>query len=242
MERDVYRSMRELQREHWWFVGRRRVLAGLLDSLSLPRSARILEAGAGSGGNVPLLRRYGEVAAFEMDAEAAGFCTQDTGVACPLGSLPDANPYARERFDLVVALDVLEHIEQDVAALRALAGCLAPGGRLVLMVPAYPWLFSGHDTIHHHHRRYTRGSLQRVLAEAGLRVHRAGYYNSLLLPVVAGVRLAQRLFRREAHSDARMPGRRLNAMLAGLFGAEAHVVRRTGFPAGVSLFAVAGVD
>jgi SAM-dependent methyltransferase len=241
MERDIYRSMRELQREHWWFLGRRRFVSALVDSLALPPGARILEAGAGSGGNVGMLRAHGEVSAFEMDAEAAAFCTADQGIACPLGTLPHANPYeGHERFDLVVALDVLEHIDDDVGSLRSLGACLAPGGRLLLTVPAYQWLYSGHDEIHHHRRRYTRGSLERVVAAAGLRVHRAGYFNSMLLPVVGAVRLSSRFLRGAPAPDARMPGPRVNAWLARLFGAEAATARRGGFPAGLSLFLVAG--
>jgi SAM-dependent methyltransferase len=241
MERDVYRSMRELQRDHWWFQGRRRIVSSLVDALGLPEGARILEAGAGSGGNIAMLRRHGEVSAFEMDAEAARYCTADTGVACPLGTLPDANPFeGQARFDLVVALDVLEHIEQDVESLRSLGACLAPGGRLLLTVPAYPWLYSGHDLIHHHRRRYTRRGLERVVAEAGLRVHRAGYFNALLLPVVVAVRLGSRWLRRAPASDAHMPGPGVNALLARLFGAESAVTRHVGFPAGLSLFLVAG--
>ena len=243
MEREAYHSMRELQREHWWFLGRRRVLDALLQSLRLPAQARILEAGAGSGGNIALLRRHGEVAAFDMDAEAAGFCLEDTGVDCALGSLPAGNPYAGQaRFDLVVALDVLEHIEDDVGSLRSLAGCLAPGGRQLLTVPAYPWLFSGHDLWHHHRRRYTRASLRGVVAAAGLRVRRCGYFNSLLLPLVVAVRGGQRLLGRDPRNDMRMPGPVLNRGLALLFGAEAGIVRHAGFPAGVSLYLVADAD
>jgi len=241
MERDVYRSMRELQRNHWWFRGRRRFVSALVDSLGLPAGARILEAGAGSGGNLEMLRRHGSVSAFEMDAEAAAACAADHGIACPLGTLPGANPFeGRARFDLVVALDVLEHIDDDVASLRSLAACLAPGGRLLLTVPAYPWLYSGHDLIHHHRRRYTRRGLERVVGAAGLRVHRAGYFNALLLPAIVAVRLGARVLRREPASDARMPGPRANEWLARVFGAEAAVARRGGFPAGLSLFLVAG--
>jgi SAM-dependent methyltransferase len=243
MERDVYHSMRALQREHWWFVGRRRVLEALFCSLGLPARARILEAGAGSGGNVPLLQRFGEVEAFDMDAEAAAFCREDTGVSCEVGSLPQANPFAgKPRFDLVVALDVIEHIDEDVASLRSLATCLAPGGRVLLTVPAYPWLFSGHDRIHHHKRRYTRRSLERLVREAGLRPHRSGYFNSLLLPMVVMVRMGQKLLQLNEESDARMPGRLANSLLARVFGAESVLVRRIGFPAGVSLFVVASGD
>ena len=241
MERDVYRSMRELQRDHWWFQGRRRIVSALVDSLGLPAGARILEAGAGSGGNVDMLRRHGEVSAFEMDEEAASYCTADTGVACALGTLPQANPFeGNARFDLVVALDVLEHIEQDVESLRSLGACLAPDGRLLLTVPAYPWLYSGHDLIHHHRRRYTRRSLERAVGAAGLRVHRVGYFNTAVLPVVVALRLGSRLLRRPPASDASLPGARVNSLLARLFGSEAAIVRRRGFPAGLSLFLVAG--
>jgi SAM-dependent methyltransferase len=243
MERDVYRSMRMLQRSHWWFLGRRRIVEALIESLALPPDAAILEAGAGSGGNIALLQRYGRVSSFEMDAEAAGFCNEDTGAGCVAGRLPDANPFAdAARFDLAVALDVLEHIDEDVASLRSLATTLAPGGRLLLTVPAYPWLFSGHDAIHHHRRRYTRRSLRRAAAEAGLRVHRCGYFNSLLLPVAVAVRMGSMVLRRAPASDASLPGPRLNSLLARVFGAEAGFVRRHGFPAGLSLFLVAGRD
>jgi SAM-dependent methyltransferase len=241
MERDVYRSMRTLQSSHWWFLGRRRIVATLIESLRLPADASILEAGAGSGGNIALLQQFGRVSAFEMDAEAAGYCTADTGVQCVLGTLPDANPFAGQaRFDLVVALDVLEHIEHDVASLRSLSGCLAPGGRLLLTVPAYQWLYSGHDSIHHHRRRYTRRSLERVAAEAGLQVHRCGYFNSWLLPLAVGVRMVSRIFRRPPTSDATMPRKDANALLASVFESEAWVVKRRSFPAGLSLFLVAG--
>lgn len=243
MDRDVYRSMREMQRDHWWFQGRRRIVSAVIDTLDLPPKARILEAGAGSGGNIVMLRRHGEVAAFEMDAEAARYCASDTGVPCPLGTLPGANPFeGRERFDLVVALDVLEHIDEDVDSLRSLGACLAPGGRLLLTVPAYPWLYSGHDVIHHHRRRYTRRSLEAAVVAAGMQVHRAGYFNTLLLPLVVAMRLATKVLRRPPASDASMPGARLNTLLARLFGAEATAARRGGFPAGLSLFLVAGND
>ena len=243
MEREVYREMRVLQRDHWWFLGRRRVLTSLLGRLGLRDGARILEAGAGSGGNVPMLQQFGQVSAFDMDAEAAGYCLLDTGVACRVGKLPAGNPFAQEpAFDLVVALDVLEHIEQDVASLRSLADCLAPGGRVLLTVPAYQWLFSGHDAVHHHQRRYDRAGLARVVAAAGLRMQRISYYNSLLFPVVALVRLGQRLLGREPDTDTRLGSSLANRVLAAVFGFEARLLRWVSFPAGTSLFVIAARD
>ena len=240
MEREIYQEMRLLQREHWWFLGRRRVLTALLGQLGLEPGARILEAGAGSGGNVPMLQAFGEVSAFDMDAEAAGYCRQDTGVGCLVGRLPDGNPFQGQAdFDLVVALDVLEHIDDDVDSLRSLATCLAPGGRMLLTVPAYQWMYSGHDEVHHHRRRYDRARLARVVAAAGLRVCRISYYNSLLLPLVASVRLAQRLVGRRARTDTRMGSALANGLLATVFGSEGRWLRHASFPAGTSLFVLA---
>lgn len=240
MEREIYHEMRLLQREHWWFLGRRRVLTALLGQLGLKPGARILEAGAGSGGNVPMLQAFGEVSAFDMDAEAAGYCRQDTGVDCLVGRLPDGNPFQGQAvFDLVVALDVLEHIDDDVGSLRSLATCLAPGGRMLLTVPANQWMYSGHDEVHHHRRRYDRARLARVVAAAGLRVRRISYYNSLLLPLVASVRLAQRLVGRQARTDTRMGSALANGLLATVFGSEGGWLRHASFPAGTSLFVLA---
>jgi SAM-dependent methyltransferase len=240
MEREIYEEMRLLQREHWWFLGRRRVLAALIGELHLRPGARILEAGAGSGGNVAMLQRFGEVSAFDMDAQAAGYCLQDTGVECLVGALPDGNPFqGNASFDLVVALDVLEHIDRDVDSLRSLASCLAPGGRVLLTVPACQWLYSGHDVVHHHRRRYDRRGLAAVVSAADLRVRRISHYNSLLFPLVAGVRLGQRLLGRRARTDTRMGSSLANGLLATVFGSEAAWLRRAGFPVGASLFVLA---
>jgi SAM-dependent methyltransferase len=240
VERDVYLSMRSMQREHWWFLARRKILARLIAGLRLRPGARILEAGSGSGGNIPLLQTFGAVSAFDMDAQVASFCELDTGVHCLVGSLPDDNPFRGSKdFDLVVALDVLEHIDDDVASLVSLASCVGPDGRLLLMVPAYQWMFSSHDVIHHHKRRYTIGRLRAAVEAAGFKVVRSGYFNSLLFPVVAGVRLGGKIAGRDSGSDLKMPGRWLNAALARIFGSESTILGRVGFPFGTSIFLIA---
>jgi SAM-dependent methyltransferase len=239
MDRAIYRSMRSLQGEHWWFRARREILGTVIGGLGLRPGARILEAGCGPGGNIALLQRFGDVSAFDMDAEAGGFCRADTGVACAIGSLPDANPFQDARsFDLVVALDVLEHIQDDRASLLSLASTLAEGGRLLVTVPAYQWMFSSHDVVHHHKRRYSRPQLQRLFAELGFEIVRDGYFNSLLFPIVAVARLHARLFHRGTTGDS-MPPRWLNSLLERVFGLESKVLARGAFPFGTSIFLVA---
>jgi hypothetical protein len=106
-------------------------------------------------------------------------------------------------------------------------------------VPAYQWLYSGHDIIHHHRRRYRLRALENLAATSGLNVVRSGYFNSILFPLVAMVRLAARITRRPAHSDMKMPGKWMNALLAGVFGLESIVLRYVAFPFGTSIFLVA---
>ena len=187
-----------------------------------------------------MLQEFGAVAAFDMDEEAASYCRLDTGVHSLVGSLPGDNPYERSGdFDLVVALDVLEHIDADEASLISLRSCLAPNGQLMLTVPAYQWMFSGHDRIHHHKRRYSLAGLEKVVTASGLEVVRSGYFNSLLFPVVAAVRLGSRLLRRDAVSDMKMPGKPVNRFLAWLFGLESKILGWAKFPFGTSIFLIA---
>jgi len=240
MERSIYRSMRLLQKEHWWFRGRRMILASLIAGLGLRPGSRILEAGAGSGGNIALLQEFGSVSAFDMDEEAVNFCRLDTGVHSLVGSLPGENPYQDSGdYDLVVALDVLEHIGEDRESLVSLSSCLAHDGRILLTVPAYQWMFSGHDVIHHHKRRYTLAGLESVVGASGLVVDSSGYFNSILFPIVAAVRIGSKALSRDASSDTRMPGRRLNSLLAWIFGLEARILGRAAFPFGTSIFLIA---
>ena len=239
MEATEYRFMAEHEDRHWWFVGRRAVLATLLDGLVLPAGARILEIGCGTGGNLPLLGRYGRVTALEMNGDARAFARQKTGVDVRDGTLPQNLPFVGECFDVVCLFDVLEHVTDDRAALAAIAGLLAPGGCLLLTVPAHQWLWSVHDEHLHHRRRYSRASLRRLLVAGGYAVERTSFFNALLfLPMVA-VRLADRWLGRSTASGPALPPPVANRLLTSMFGAEAHWLRRRNLPFGLSLLALA---
>lgn len=239
MEASEYRFMAQHQDRHWWFVGRRAVLAALLDGLRLPRDARILEIGCGPGGNLPLLGRYGRVTALEMDAYARAFARDNTGVDVRDGRLPDALPFAGERFDLVCLFDVLEHVADDHAALTAIGGLLAPGGRLLLTVPAHQWLWSVHDQNLHHQRRYARAALCERLAGSGLVAERVSFFNTLLFAPAVAARLLDRWRGHAAASGVSVPAAPVNRLLTGLFAAEAPWLRRWNLPFGLSLLALA---
>ena len=239
MERHVYERMAEIDRDHWWFVGRRRILTGLLERWRPRKDAlKILEVGCGTGGNIAMLQQFGTVDAIEPDDYARAFAAERTGVEIKGGYLPDV-PLKDAHYDLIVLLDVLEHIPDDRGALEALRPKLAPGGRLVLAVPAMPSLWSGHDVAHHHQRRYTKSTLEAVVKAAGFHTLRRTAFNTLLLPAIVGVRWLNKALGRKGGDEDRIPPAPVNGFLTWLFGAERHVAVRGLFPAGVSIALVA---
>lgn len=238
MERAVFDRMAEQDEVHWWYVARRRILNDLIArEIDLPDDARILEIGCGTGHNFEMLRRFGRLDAIEVDAEARALASRRLGHAVASAPLPELPGIADRTYHLVALLDVLEHVDGDEAALASIAAKLAPGGRILVTVPAYQWMWSAHDVAHHHKRRYSRGSLREVAEAAGLRAERIGYFNSLLFPVAAAARILGRLTGRQS-SDDKLPPRPLNQMLRSIFGLERHLIGRVPLPAGVSLFAV----
>lgn len=235
--------------DHWWFRGRRRILDAVLRGLALPEGARILEAGCGPGGNLAMLQRHGTVDAFEIDDAARAHATRRGLVDVRAGALPHAVPFDGP-YDLIGLFDVLEHVEDDHAALVALRERLADGGRLLLTVPAFMALWSQHDVANHHFRRYDRAGLVARLAGAGFDVEHATYFNTLLFPLVAGARALQRLRGPVPGPGARpdeasasdadtIPPPPVNRLLERVFAAERHVVPARRLPVGVSLLAVA---
>lgn len=238
MDRAAYASLNALEGEHWWFVARRRLINHLIARhIRLPAAARILEAGCGTGGNLALLAAHGKVDALEYDAEARGIAAARGAARVAPGRLPDAIGFGDTTYDLIVLLDVLEHIDEDGATLAALKARLAPGGRILLTVPASPWLWSEHDVLHHHKRRYSSAALDSVAHEAGLQIVQRGHFNSLLFPVAAVTRLFQRVARRPAAPDGQPIGP-VNAMLREVFALERHLLGRLRLPFGLSLYAI----
>ena len=238
MERAVYDRMAEIDGEHWWFVARRNIITSLLKRHAPSRPLRILEVGCGTGSNIPMLREFGSVEAIEPDDHARALAAERTGAPIQGGLLPDGVELADGAYDLIVLLDVLEHIPDDVGALQALRSKLAPGGKLVLTVPAMPWLWSAHDVAHHHQRRYTSRKLRQALTDAGFKPKHSGHFNSLLFPLIVGARAVGKLTGRAGGDDA-MPSRAVNAVLKRVFGVEKLWVGRVKVPFGVSLAAVA---
>ncbi len=241
MEAYLYQEMFELEQRHWWFAAKHRIVLDLLhrQPFRRDRKPRVADIGCGCGRMLELLSQEYEAVGVDASPIAVEFCRK-RGVNVVQGALPDAVPLDQQSFDAVLMLDVLEHLDDDVACARSVARLLAPGGTLLLTVPAYQWLYGPHDAAHHHRRRYNRGQLREVLSDAGLRVNYLSYYNALLFPLALLQRAMQHLGKPGAAkvSTAPPPGP-VNAIFGAIFASERHLVGRTNLPFGLSLIAVA---
>jgi SAM-dependent methyltransferase len=239
MERQVYDRMAELDQLHWWYRARRKVVAALIARVVRPRpNSQILEVGCGTGHNFPMLDMFGSVEAIEVDEAARQMAERRLGRPVGSAPLPDLDGVPDARFDLIGSFDVIEHIEDDKAALAGIARCLRPGGKFVMTVPAHQWLWSEHDRVNHHHRRYSRAELEALFAGSPLKLEKIGYLNSLLFPVAVAARLAGRLSGKDDGDDT-LPPAPVNAVLEKVFAQEARLIGRVPLPPGLSLWAVA---
>jgi SAM-dependent methyltransferase len=239
MDRQTYDRMRLLQADHWWFRGKRRILAGLIGALDLPKPAKVLEVGCGPGGNLPMLGAFGEVVGLEPDEDSRAFAAENTGLRVEGGLLPDGLPFDPESFDLVCAFDVIEHVDEDQASVAALARLLKPGGYLATTVPAQPWMWSRHDELHHHKRRYTMAPYRALFEAAGVEIVKASYFNTLLFPPIAAIRALKMLTKSTAADDDAMPSAPVNGLLAAVFGSELGWLKHASLPTGVSILLIA---
>ena len=226
---------------HWWYVGRRRILEGVVESLALPAGAEILDAGCGSGRNLEWLARFGAVTGLELSDDSLEYARRRAIGSVVAGSVEKIS-LADESFDLVTSFDVIEHVD-DRRTLPELHRVLRPGGRLFVSVPAYPFLWSEHDARNHHRRRYTKRALLEVARAAGFEPRWSSHFNLLLLPAAAAHRLIEG-FSLPPEGAARrsqfeLTSSWLNPVLRLPLAAEA-VVLRAGrrIPAGLSLLAV----
>lgn len=237
MDAEYYKDMAALQDEHWWYEGRRQILFSIINGLNLPGNADILEAGCGPGANLKMLKNFGTVSAVEPEEFAAQYASKLSGLNVKTGFLPDPFPFDGP-FDLIGAFDVIEHIDDDIAALKALHARNKDNGYAVFTVPAHQWLWSNHDDINHHKRRYNRAQFKRALESAGYKIEKISYYNMWLFPLAVAVRYLKKALGKEDESDVQMPSHLVNKVLKSLFASEKHLLKFMNLPFGLSIIAV----
>jgi SAM-dependent methyltransferase len=244
MREDFYPYYFRIEDRHWWFVGRRRIILSLLDAAigaAGQEGRRVLDVGCGTGTMLSYLERYGEPSGVEADVQAIELC-RSRGITGVQLADPPPLPFEDGRFDLVTALDVLEHVDDDERLLVEMRRVLRPGGVALVTVPAFPALWGTQDVISHHKRRYRARELRERVLAAGLEPARTTYFNTLLFPPIAALRLVRRLRPAPAgsRSDFELTREgRINDILAAAFGFEARLLSVLDLPFGVSLACLA---
>ena len=227
---------------HWWFRGTRRVILSLAARALPSEGARVLDVGCGTGATLEAIAACHSAFGVDLELRGLGYCRR-RGLLRVAAARAEALPFPDGAFDLTLALDVIEHIQDDHAALRELRRVTRPGGHLLLTVPAHPLLWSRHDVALHHKRRYRRRDLVAALEGADLRIETLSWYNAALFPPIAALRLLRRLGgvptdAGQVKSDVALPPAPLNAALAAVLGAERWAVGRFPLPFGLSLIAL----
>ena len=238
MEDHVYPQMYRVEKEHWWFVARREILARYLEARApLPDGARILDVGCGTGAILEMFSARHDAWGLDTSPQAIAFCRERGLSKLRLGPL--AEFAAPAPFDLITMLDVVEHAEDDLGLLRDALPLLGDRGRLLVTVPAFPSLWSAHDEMLHHKRRYTRDLLRRRITEAGFVIEHITFFNTFLFPVALARRTLGRLAGMEQTHDLDIPAPALNSLLRRVFAAEGDVLRSGSLPFGLSLLCLA---
>ena len=241
MKEHTYPIMFRVEQVHWWYTGRRTILARFVDEICrqvTDRRPRILDVGCGTGANLLMLSKYGEAEGVDIAEDALAFCRERGLDRVRLGAGEEL-PYEDGTFDLVTAFDVVEHMDDDLAGLREMRRVLRPGGRALLFVPTFMFLWGVQDDVSNHRRRYRLPELRRVLEQAGFEIERTTYANiTFFLPILL-VRQLMRVTGIKTDSENNINVTALNGVLGRVFGAESWLLKYMNLPFGVSGLCVA---
>jgi SAM-dependent methyltransferase len=248
MQQHTYAIMDEVEGSHWWFVGRRAILETFLRQIvarsesrlqaassnaETQNKLRILDVGCGTGANLEMLSQFGEAEGVDVSDDALEFC-QRKGLKAQKG-LAETLPYADETFDLTTALDVVEHLDDDIAGLREMFRVTKRGGYSLIFVPAFMWLWGVQDDISNHRIRYTKKQIVERLERAGYTVERATYANwTFFAPILVG-RTLMKLTGIKPESENNVNVSALNGIFGRIFSSESYLLKNFDFPFGVSI-------
>jgi SAM-dependent methyltransferase len=233
--------MFRIEQSHWWYTGRRKILTRFVEDICrrvTDRRPRILDVGCGTGANLLMLSQFGDAEGVDVSEDALAFCRERGLENVKLGAA-EKLPYDDGTFDLVTALDVVEHLDDDLAGLREMRRVLRPGGRVLLFVPTFMFLWGLQDDVSNHRRRYRMPELERVLEQAGFEIERTTYANITFFMPILAMRKLMRLTGIKAESENNINVSAFNGMLGSMLGAESFVLKYMNIPFGVSGLCVA---
>ena len=242
MQQHTYAIMNGAENSHWWYVGRRAILESFLEGIiqnpnSKIQNPKILDVGCGTGGNLEMLKKFGAAEGVDVSDEALEFC-KSKGLNVHKG-LAEKLPFADQTFDVVTALDVVEHLDDDIAGLKEMHRVLKTGGKTLIFVPAFMWLWGVQDDVSNHRIRYTKKQIVERLEKSGFTVERATYANWTFFAPILGGRTIMRITGIKPESENNVNVSALNGVFGKLFGAERFWLKNFNFPFGVSIVVVA---
>ena len=239
MEHGVYDAEARLEAEHWWFRGRRMLFAAELRGLKIGRNAGVLDIGTGTGSNLRMLREQGyrNVAGIDLNPLAVRYCLAK-GFASVLAGDATSLPFADGQFDLVLATDTIEHIDDDRKALQEIHRILVPGGYAMIVVPAFESLWGLQDIVAHHKRRYRTGDLTEKIKSSGFEIQQVYYFNYLLFVPIWFARQVIKILRIKRASEAEFNSTILNQVLFWTFALDVGTAPVIRPPFGVSILAI----
>lgn len=225
--------MFENEQSFWWYVARRKIISSTMRKMKVTKG-NILELGSGTGGNLPFLSLFGSYTGIEKEQIAIKYAkTNFPEGKFVQGDLPEILNIISEKYDTIVLLDVLEHIKDDLDTLKSTVQLLKNDGMVIMTMPAFPFLWSNHDEVHHHYRRYTKKALFNLCKESGYEIKYHSYFNFLLFPLVVSIRFFKKVFKIKS-SDDKPTSKIINNVLIKIFGFEANLIPRLKLPFGLS--------
>ena len=241
MNNNEYQKLYKFENFYWWHIGRKYIIQSLLCKILLKPNSKILDAGCGTGGNIETLARFGDVIGVDNSPEAIKFCEKRGFENVQLKNIENTG-FSDNSFDLIVALDVLEHIENDGETLKEFYRILKEGGYILISVPAYQFLWSEHDVALHHKRRYSMEEINRCLLEADFRVIKKTFAIAFIAPVVFIYRIIRKILHSEkqkSKTDYVILPVLLNKFFIFLLRIEAFLLKYINFPFGISIMCIA---
>ena len=241
MQEHHYPILYEVEETHWWYVGRRKIIRCLVEKICTALNdpnPRILDVGCGTGANLKMLAACGRAEGVDISPQAIEFCRECGLDSVKLGAIEQL-PYENGSFDLVTALDVIEHLDDDVLGLREIRRVLCRDGRLLLFVPAFMFLWGVQDDVSNHRRRYTVPSLLKTVEAAGFSIEWSSYANiSFFIPVLI-VRSVMRWLGLRAATEYGITISLMNRPFSWVFAAERFILESGRLPFGVSAVCIA---
>lgn len=242
MEEHLYRTFYEVETRHWWFVARQMIIEHLVHrDIQLTKGSRVLDVGCGTGAILASFSKDYECYGTDTSPLAIEFCRKRNlkeVYQCTLENFPHADL----KFDLILMLDVIEHIGDDRGILRQASRLLKPGGHILITVPAYQFLWSKHDDVNFHKRRYVKSGLRQVFEETGMKIQLLSYYNTILFPLALISRFAQKILPTQIDKTLEIPPPFFNSLLTRTFSLERYLIGQLSLPFGLSLVGIAALN